>query len=508
MRVFVYVNAMLSRPDTRFPRAWYLHDAAGAPVRSLVQGNSLMDPRSTLVYRGVRGWADHVRRTCAAALRAVPTARGCFLDMVGPAPLRPGYNRGHAVPLDPATGRPFSPAAYLAATGALARTVQRATGRPVIANGLESGGHYFHGTAVLGRYVSGLEVEHWMGVGDWQARNPALWRENVQMLIDEGRARRTLLVNLHPPESGASGPWAEFGLASFLLGYTGTQYFQFSLGPGHPSWRTVPPGYGVDIGVPAERHPTVQGYARHGVYERRYTHGLVVVNPSERTVTVTLPGRYELPHGPAALADRAAPAARRGAPRGALTPRSAGLLGDVRGAREHPQGDLAAQQPEQRLARELAPPAVQERMRRRLRPSPGRRSATRARPGWRRAPTRPRPRRSAPAARRLRAGARRARAGAPRPAGRPSADARRRQSAARRHGGQHAVELRALAQLQAADRLGVAGRARAPAGDLDQRGVLDQPRRGQVAPAGLALAPGGDRRERRDLLSRAGGRGR
>jgi hypothetical protein len=299
VRVFVYVNAMLSRPGTRFPRAWYLHDAAGAPVRSQVHGNSLMDPRSTLVYHGVHGWADHVRRTCAAALRTLHTAQGCFLDMVGPAPLRPGYNRGHAVPLDPATGRPFSQAAYLAATGALAQTVQRATGRPVIANGVESGGHYFRGTAVLGRYVSGLEVEHWMGVGDWQAKNPTLWRQNVQMLIDEGRSRRTLLVNLHPPQSGASGPWPEFGLASFLLGYTGTQYFQYSLGHGDPSWRGLPPGYGVDIGAPAEHRPTVQGYARHGVYERRYTHGLVVVNPSKRTVTVTLPGRYEMPRGPA-----------------------------------------------------------------------------------------------------------------------------------------------------------------------------------------------------------------
>jgi hypothetical protein len=298
VRVFVYVNAMLSRPDARFPRAWYLHDAAGAPVRSLVQGNSLMDPRSTLTYRGVHGWADHVRRTCSAALRAVPTARGCFLDMVGPAPLRPGYNRGHAVPIDPATGRPFATSAYLAATGALAQTVQRATGRPVIANGLESGQHYFDGTAVLGHYVSGLEVEHWMGVGDWQAKNPALWRENVQMLIDEGRAKRTLLVNLHPPAS-ASGPWAEFGLASFLLGYTGSEYFQYSLGPGRPSWRAVPPGYGLNIGAPAERRATVAGYARHGVYERRYTHGLVVVNPSQRTVTVALPGRYAMPHAAA-----------------------------------------------------------------------------------------------------------------------------------------------------------------------------------------------------------------
>lgn len=297
VRVFVYVNAMLSRPDERFPPSWYLHDAAGRPVRSLVQGNALMDPASTLVYRGVRGWADHVRRTCAAALRAVPAATGCFLDMVGPAPLRPGYNRGHVVPVDPATRRPFSAGAYLAATGGLARTVQKRTGRPVIGNGLESGEHYYHGTSVLGRYMGGLEVEHWMGVGNWQAKNPALWRQNVQMVIDEGRAGRTLLVNLHPPADGNPGPWPEFGLASFLLGYTGSEYFQFSLGPGHPSWRNFPPGYGVDIGAPAEHRSRVQAYARHGVYERRFTHGLVIVNPSDRTVGVTLPGRYEMPHG-------------------------------------------------------------------------------------------------------------------------------------------------------------------------------------------------------------------
>jgi hypothetical protein len=76
VRVFVYVNAMLSPPDGRFPSSWYLHDAAGHPVRSLVQGNYLMDPASTLVYRGVRGWADHVRRTCAARIQPWPRGAG------------------------------------------------------------------------------------------------------------------------------------------------------------------------------------------------------------------------------------------------------------------------------------------------------------------------------------------------------------------------------------------------------------------------------------------------
>jgi Hypothetical glycosyl hydrolase family 15 len=292
VRMFVYVNAMLSKPTDRFPPAWHLHDAAGQPVRSRVQGNYLMDPSSTAAYRGVAGWADHVRRACAAALRAVRVATGCFLDMVGPAPLRSGYNRDGAVPVDPATGRPFQPSAYLALTGRLARGVQRFTGRPVIANGIESGAHYYGGTSVLGRYVSGLEVEHWMGVGDWQARNPAHWRQNVQMLIAEGRAGHLLLVDLHPPAGGNAEQWREFALASFLIGYTGSEYFQFSYGAGHPTWRDAPAVYGLRLGVPSERRARVGAYAHGGVYWRRYTRGLVVANPSDRAVDVRLPGRY------------------------------------------------------------------------------------------------------------------------------------------------------------------------------------------------------------------------
>jgi hypothetical protein len=298
VRIFVYANAMLSRPEEHYPAAWYLHDAAGHTVVSRVWGNALMDPRSTATYRGVHGWADHVRRRCAADLRAVRVASGCFLDMVGPAPLRPGYNRDGAVPVDPATRRPFAQAAYLAMTGRLAAGVQRFTDRPVVANGLESGAHYYAGTRVLGRGVAGLEVEHWMGVGAWQARNPARWRQNIQMLIDEGRAGHLLLVNFTPPPHGQAETWQSFGLASFLIGYSGSEFFQFSLGRGHPSWNDTPPTYGLRIGAPSEHATTVAGYAHNEVYWRRYSHGLAIVNPTAHTIAVPLPGRFAAPDGP------------------------------------------------------------------------------------------------------------------------------------------------------------------------------------------------------------------
>jgi hypothetical protein len=297
IKLYAYVNGEFVHPDqgSTYPASWYLRSAGGQQVRSRVFGNYLMNPLQP-------GWTAQVTQSCRAALRSVPGLTGCFLDMIGPAPLRPGYDMGGQTPVDPRTGRPFAAASYLSLTGALAGAVQSATGHPVIANGLESGVHYYTvPTGGLADHVAGLEVEHWMGLNDTQARNVGTWAQNEQMLIDLARRGRTVLVNFHTP-GGSAEPWRRFAVASFLLAAGPGEYLQIEPpGSSVPSWRDPSPDYHAGLGAPAETSGTVSGYLHGGVYERRYTGGLVLVNPSDQAVTVRLGAGYRDSGGHALL---------------------------------------------------------------------------------------------------------------------------------------------------------------------------------------------------------------
>lgn len=294
-RIEVYVNAMFVHPDQRstFPHSWYLYDRHGAQVRSRFRGNYLMNPASSAPYEGVAGWSAWVARSCRAGLDAIPAVQGCFLDMVGPAPLRPGYDAGGAVPVDPATGAAFRPARYLALTGALAGLVEHVSGHGVIANGLESGLHAERvPTRILLPYASGFEIEHWMGVGDTQARSFQGWVANVQLVIDLARAHKLTLVNFQTPAAAAE-QWRGFALASFLLAAGTAQFLQIEpAGHGGPSWGDPSPLYATDLGRPVDSSATVGGYRRGSLFSRRYQHGMVLVNPGATTAPFTIPSGY------------------------------------------------------------------------------------------------------------------------------------------------------------------------------------------------------------------------
>jgi hypothetical protein len=293
VKLYAYLNGQFVHPDqgSAYPASWYLRSAAGQQVRSKVFGNYLMNPLEP-------GWTAHVTSSCRAALRVVRGLTGCFLDMIGPAPLRPGYDMAGQAPVDPRTGQPFVPSAYLALTGGLAGAVQTQTGHPVIANGLESGVHFYNvPTGGLADHVAGLEVEHWMGLNDTQARNPPTWGQNEQMLIDLAGRGRTVLVNFHTTGSGSEAS-RQFAVASFLLAAGPNDYLQIEPpGSGVPSWRDPSPDYRAGLGRALESHARIGDYLRAGVYRRAYANGLVLVNPSDVPVTVHLGAGYRAANG-------------------------------------------------------------------------------------------------------------------------------------------------------------------------------------------------------------------
>jgi putative glycosyl hydrolase-like family 15 (GHL15) protein len=291
----VYINAMFVHPDdgSVYPSSWYLRDASGAQVRSRLRGNYLMNPGSTATFRGVAGWSAWVAQTCHSALRAVPLAAGCFLDMTSAAPLQAGYDAGGNTPVKPGTGRPFSAAQYLRMTGAVSRQVERVTGHPVVSNGLQSGLHSTRAsTRLLIPFAHGFEIEHWMGLRQREARTISGWEANLQLVMDLARLGRRTLVNIQTVE-GRTEQSRAFALASFLLAAGRDQFLQIEP-PGHgaPSWQDPSPLYAAPLGSPAETARTVRGYRAHGLFLRRYTHGLVVVNPGLGTVAFNPPAGY------------------------------------------------------------------------------------------------------------------------------------------------------------------------------------------------------------------------
>jgi chitodextrinase len=321
LRIFLYQNGMFAQSGQGdlFPASWYMASASGARVRSRGYGNYLMDPRSTEphVARGVTyaGWQDWVVKRAGQLLAAAPgTYDGLFIDMLGTAPLEAGYNVDREVPLNTATGREFTTEEYLALTGDVGATVSTRLGVPVIGNGLASGRRFYAApTQSLLERVPVGDAEVWLRTPGSPATaypTTAVWQQNVQMLIDAAAMDAGVHATVKTWSGGtieAREAWRLFALASFLIGNSGHSWFEFTSGQRAMPWDDLSPLYELAIGQPVESHATVAGFLRDGVYQRDFTAGKVVVNPSPKAVSVTLDGTYVMPDGSAVTALALAP---------------------------------------------------------------------------------------------------------------------------------------------------------------------------------------------------------
>ena len=79
--------------------------------------------------------------------------------------------------------------------------------------------------------------------------------------------------------------WHRYALGTFLLGYQpGNAYFTFRV---DKNLTTPSPYWDVPIGVPSGAYAKVGG-----VYQRSFTNGRVLVNPTTATLSVGLGGSY------------------------------------------------------------------------------------------------------------------------------------------------------------------------------------------------------------------------
>jgi len=292
LRLLAYMNGSFAQKGeaTAYPESWYARDAQGAKIQSTGWGNYLMDVSNP-------AWIANRADTCASFI-AYSGYQGCMLDMLGVAPLLPGYLT--SLPIDPATGKVWAQSEWLAATAALATQVRAAVSPHVVfGNGLGNGRRYF-GSPASAQLLSGLDggiAEAWIrsagqGIGTFPTE--AYWKQDVDMLADaaaRGKAVLTLTKVWVEGTTAQKDAWHEFALASFLLGSNGSSYFSFSYDrgddptAGHP-WDDV------DLGDP------IGPYAKaDGVYQRAFTAGKVLVNPTRNTYVVALDRPYRTLEG-------------------------------------------------------------------------------------------------------------------------------------------------------------------------------------------------------------------
>lgn len=287
--VLAYLNGTYAQENqgSAFPSAWYARDAQGRKITSEGYGNYLMDPRST-------GWIDNRVQLCKAQIARTGYS-GCMLDMLGTAPVRPGYNS--ALPIDPSTGKAWTPTAWQKATAALAGRVDTAVTTGVVwGNGYGSGSRYFESawgpSQLLTPGVEGALTESWIRTAKQSLtkyRSESDWKMAVDQLahLADTGGKTAVMVKLW-----SSGTTAQkdanlrYALASFMLGSDGRSSFAVSYAKGEAL--TAHPYLKTDIGSPSGDYTRLSS----GVYQRTFERGKALVNPTGTTRTVSLGGSY------------------------------------------------------------------------------------------------------------------------------------------------------------------------------------------------------------------------
>lgn len=286
--LLAYQNATAAQPGEAniYPASYYEYDAAGHKILNPKTGNYLMDPANS-------GWVNTKIIQCRNFLKQ-SGYDGCYLDLLGTAPLAPGFVSG--TPINPATNQPWTRGDWLNATAALAGA-ERGSAAPalVFGNGLSTGPLFFDSVAPTKQLVDAMDggiAESWLrgsktGVNTFP--NETAWQQSVNMIISveaEGKPLLTLTKLWVTASAALQQQWQQYALASFLMGTQGRSAFFFSTG--FRVSRTTPcAGCATDVGFPLGAYAKVAG-----VYQRSFSHGRALVNPTGATVTVGLGGVY------------------------------------------------------------------------------------------------------------------------------------------------------------------------------------------------------------------------
>ncbi|HEY7830552.1 MAG TPA: putative glycoside hydrolase [Solirubrobacteraceae bacterium] len=264
-----YAQALAQHP------AWLLRNRAGQPIRCF--GFPYLWAMD-IGNRGFqRAWAGEVVHELKAQ-----GWDGVFMDNVNPT------IRYYHDPTDVAR-YPSDKAYATAVTSALAHIVPRihAAGKLAMAN-IGSWPNYRATATRWLRYLDGAMDERFAKFTPARGqgyRTNAEWSEELSILQQVQRQRKWFIGITQSSDRDTRAE--RFGWATMLLGSGGHATFalQNDANYGVETWF---PDYEAPIGQPldsAHRQPS-------GVYRRRFSRGLVLVNPTARRHTVRLRGRY------------------------------------------------------------------------------------------------------------------------------------------------------------------------------------------------------------------------
>jgi hypothetical protein len=295
--VLAYVNATFAQADegTKYPEEWYSRDANGAKVQNRSTGNYMMDP-------GQEGWILDRINECKARISTLGY-HGCSLDVLGLAPLSAGFVTAPAI--NPRTQRPWTKADWVRATANLARRINVALdehGWPTYGNGLSTGGLYFdraNPTKQLLDAMDGGMAEAWLRGSSTDVtayKTEDGWKKEIEMVRSGEAAGKPILTLtkmwVTTTTKAQKDAWRKYSLASFLLATGGRSYFYYSDGfgasrTGGHAWYSANIGSLLPVGHPNREYRKV-----NSVYQRDFTNGRAVVNPSNRTYRVPIGGTF------------------------------------------------------------------------------------------------------------------------------------------------------------------------------------------------------------------------
>ncbi len=278
--LLAYMNGMFVPPAqaTSWPADWYSYDASGTKVQNAQNKNYLMNPSNS-------GWVQN-RATMCANLVSQSGYDGCMLDTLGVAPLTPGYCT--ALPVNPATGAAWARPDWISATTQLSQSV-RTTVSPslVVGNGLKDGPSLGESSQLFNGMDGGI-AEGFLRTSTQSAStypSVSTWQQNVNMLLSPPKPVLALTKVWASATTDQLNQWHLYALASFLLGTDGRSYFYFSSASSEPPISVVP--WSVNIGDPSGTYSL-----QDGAYQRSFTQGRVLVNPTASQVSVPLSGTY------------------------------------------------------------------------------------------------------------------------------------------------------------------------------------------------------------------------
>jgi hypothetical protein len=284
-----YVNGTHSFPNEASAitdENMFMHTAGGERVKSKDFGNYLMN----IVHPA---WIQNRINACNTKIAQGGNVDGCFLDTLGLAPLNPTYVTP-GPPHNPATGATWTATDWLNATSNIARQIKaNLGGKKVWVNGLLNGTYYSATTPTkqLLDASDGGMIEIFLRPPNTAVTaypNETKWKADIDMLAAAaGRGDKPLVTTTKvwvPGTQQQYEAWHRYALASFYMGTTGHEYFNFRL---DKNKTTRDKFADVPIGTPTAAYGKVGAY-----YKRNFTNGIVVVNPTKNPVTVTLDRQY------------------------------------------------------------------------------------------------------------------------------------------------------------------------------------------------------------------------